>query len=407
MHRPFDFPPIASPAAPRRRTLLSASAAAAALALAGCAAKPRRMEPVASSAPGATSGALRFIGEARLPHALKFKGTTVGGLSALDYDPAADLWYALSDDRSELEPARFYTLRLKLSAQGIAAPELVDVVTLRQPAGAPFPSRRGAVPGRDEVADPEGLRFRPQTRTLLWSSEGDARLGLDPFVREMALDGTHLRELPLPPELRMQTPATGPRNNLALEGLATTPDGSGVWAAMEAALVQDGPEPGVGVPGGPCRFTLLNLATGRPVRQIAYLPDAIPQAPVPPNAYADNGVSEVLMLDAHRMLVLERAYMTGVGNSLRLYRIDTRQGSDTLGQPQLRPGRFEPAAKTLVADFSAFLGRGLQRLDNTEGMAWGPALPGGGRSLVFVSDDNFNPRQVTQFAAFEFLEHKT
>ncbi len=37
-------------------------------------------------------------------------------------------------------------------------------------------------------------------------------------------------------------------------------------------------------------------------------------------------------------------------------------------------------------------------------MAWGPRLPNGRRSLVVVSDDNFNPSQVTQFAAFEFLD---
>ena len=117
--------------------------------------------------------------------------------------------------------------------------------------------------------------------------------------------------------------------------------------------------------------------------------------------YADNGVSEVLMVDNHRMLVLERAYMTGVGNSLRLYQVDTRDGSNTLDQPQLLPGQYQPMPKTLVADFSQL---GLQRLDNTEGMAWGPVLPNGHRTLVCVSDDNFNPMQVTQFVAFEYLE---
>ncbi len=63
-------------------------------------------------------------------------------------------------------------------------------------------------------------------------------------------------------------------------------------------------------------------------------------------------------------------------------------------------------APKLVADFDTV---GLSRLDNTEGMAWGPTLAGrdgkpGNRTLVCVSDDNFNPAQVTQFVAFEFLE---
>jgi hypothetical protein len=168
---------------------------------------------------------------------------------------------------------------------------------------------------------------------------------------------------------------------------------------LEAALQQDGPDPGVGRPGGPCRFTAYDIASGRAVRQVAYLPDAIPQAPLLPGA-AENGVSEVLMIDATRMLVLERAYMAGIGMSLRVYEIDTREGSDTLALPRLQPGNYRPCSKRFVADFAQL---GLSRLDNTEGMCWGPRLPGGRRSLVVVSDDNFRSMQVTQFAAFEYL----
>lgn len=369
-----------------RRQLLAGATASA---LAACA-------PVRPSAP--VAGRLRLIGEATLPHRLAFQGAPVGGLSALDFDAATGVWYALSDDRSDFAPARLYTLRLPLDAQGLGTPELLDMVTLRQPGGLPYPSRRQG----GEVADPEGLRFVPRRRTLLWTSEGDGRLELDPFLHEISLDGQHLRAFSLPGHLRMQATAdTGPRDNLTLEGLALTPDGHRVWVAMEAALRQDGPVPAVGQPGGPCRFTALAMDSGRALLQRAYVPDPIPRAPLVPGTFADNGVSEVLMVDNHRMLVLERAYMTGVGNSLRLYQVDTRDGSNTLDQPQLLPGQYQPMPKTLVADFSQL---GLQRLDNTEGMAWGPVLPNGHRTLVCVSDDNFNPMQVTQFVAFEYLE---
>jgi hypothetical protein len=159
--------------------------------------------------------------------------------------------------------------------------------------------------------------------------------------------------------------------------------------------------PGVGRPGGPCRFTAFDVASGRAVRQIAYLPDPVQHAPAIPGGFSDNGVSEILMLDADRMLVLERGYSMGVGMSLRLYAIDTRPASDTLAFDRLRPGDYQPAAKRLVADFAQL---GLSRLDNTEGMCWGPRLPNGHRTLVVVSDDNFSARQITQFAAFEYLE---
>lgn len=367
-----------------RRQLLAGAAAAA---LGACA-------PVHAPARPAR---LRLIGEATLAHRLPFRGTPVGGLSGLDFDPVSGLWYALCDDRSDLAPARFYTLRLPLDAQRLGPPALLDVVTLRQPNGLPYPSRRQG----GDVVDPEALRLLPRTGTLLWASEGDAKLGLDPFVREVTPDGRHLRELSLPEHLHMRAANNGPRDNLALEGLALTPDGATAWAAMEAALRQDGSVPGVGQPGGPCRFTQLDVASGRALQQRAYVPDAIPRGPLVPGTFADNGVSEVLMIDAHRMLVLERAYMAGVGNSLRLYEVDTRDGSNTLDAAQLVPGQFRPMAKRLVADFDQL---GLSRLDNTEAIAWGPALPNGNRTLVCASDDNFNPTQVTQFVAFEYTE---
>jgi hypothetical protein len=251
------------------------------------------------------------------------------------------------------------------------------------------------------VVDPEGLRILPGGRSVLWSSEGDGSVEQPPTLREARVDGGFVRDFEVPAMFRFQRPGTGPRNNLAFEGLALTPDARTAWVAMESALQQDGPEPGVGRPGGPCRFTAFDVATGRAVRQVAYLPDAIPQPPRLPGGPADNGVSEILMVDAHRMLVLERAFMFGVGLSLRLYQIDTRDATDVLAQERLRPGEYLPTAKRLVADFADL---GLSRLDNTEGMCWGPRLRNGHRSLVVVSDDNFSARQVTQFAAFDYLE---
>jgi hypothetical protein len=369
-----------------RRTLLRGTAAACALAATGC---------VTRTAPSAPQGPsqLRLLGEKILPHRLQVQGTTVGGLSGLDHDPATGLWVALSDDRSALQPARFYTLRVDVRASGLEV-EVLAPVTLRQAAGTPFPSRYLG----GEVVDPEAIRLLPGGRGILWTSEGDAPANQSPTLRESRLDGSLVRDFEIPALLQFSRPGTGPRANLTFEGLALTPDARTAWVAMETALQQDGPEPGVGRPGGPCRFTAFDVAGGRAVRQVAYMPDAIPGPAVP--GAAENGVSEILMLDATRMLVLERAYMAGTGASLRIYEIDTREGSDTLALPRLAPGNYRAAAKRFVADFSQL---GLSRLDNTEGMCWGPRLPNGRRSLVVVSDDNFRSSQVTQFAAFEYL----
>lgn len=392
----------------RRRALLRGAGGAAALLgaggaafLAGCTAPRFGADAARTTAPAPSSAslhtpALRLIGEARLPHRMSFQGTTVGGLSGIDYDPVRDVYHVISDDGSH---ARFYTARMALGRERLGAPQLLEATLLKQADGKPYPGRAGGA----EDPDPESIRWNRTSGTLFWASEGDSRLGTAPGLREMHPDGRLLRDFPLPP---MFTPGAGrgPRPNLGFEGMTLTPDGAAAWLALEGPMQQDGPTPAVGAAGGACRFTQIDLRSGRVLRQIAYVPDAIPHAPRPPGASADNGVSEVLMADAHQMLVLERAYMSGVGNSLRLYSIDTRQGSDTQALAALTPGAYQPVRKTLLVDFAQL---GLARLDNTEGMCWGPALPAtasrpAARSLIFVSDDNFNPRQITQFVALEF-----
>ena len=393
-------PPPATPTFELTRRRVFGYGAAAALGLAGLTRfRPARASPA--------SARLRLIGEARLQHRLQFQGTTVGGLSGVDYDEASGLYYLISDDGSAINPARFYTARLSLETNRLGEPVLTGVTSLRQADGSTYPAALRGI----QVPDPEAIRWRPATQTLLWTSEGHALTGAAPALRESRTDGTLVREFALPAMFDFQL-TQGPRINLALEGLALSPDGRHAWIAMEGALRQDGPLPTVQAPGGPCRFTQLDLASGQVVRQIAYIPNAIPRAPVPPATHADNGVTEILMLDADRMLVLERAYMAGhdtlSGNSLRLYLIDIREGTDTLNLAALQPGAYQPVAKTLLADFSAFTGAGpghrLARLDNTEGMCWGPRLPNGNRSLHFISDDNFNSRQITQWLAFEFFD---
>ena len=396
-----------------RRTLLGAGMAFGASALLpGCGQPPAIPQPVPSTPARATVPRLRLIGEATLPHRMDFQGTTVGGLSGIDYDPASGLYVLISDDRSILSPARAYTARLPLTATGLGTPQLESVTLLRNAQGTPFPKRQQARP-TDEVPDPEAVRWLADGH-VLWASEGWVHRGMGPALHESRMtDGQLVRTLALPPMFTPQPSAgTGPRDNLAFEGLALTPDKRTAWVAMENALLQDGPSPRVGAEGGPCRITAFDLASGQAVRQIAYVPDAIPaRGPLPgltpPVVYADNGISEILMQDTHHMLVLERAYVLGQGMSLRLYRIDTRTASDTLGLDQLQPGNHHSAAKTLVADFATL---GLTQLDNTEGMTWGPVLhdvQDNGRrirTLVVVSDDNFRSAQITQFAAFEFIE---
>lgn len=380
--------------------------AVVASALAGCGYAPFRatdtgakthaeVSPPAS--PCTAPASFRLLGETRWGLDVQFAGVPVGGLSSIDYNAADDRYYLVSDDRSAHDSARFYTTRIHYDAGGLQSVQLDEARYLGAPDGQPYASRRAARAGI-AVPDPEAMRVLPGSQRLVWSSEGDFARGFGPEVNEATLDGRWQQAWPLPPQLQLPAnkgSSTGPRNNMTLEGMAIGDDRKTLWLAMEGALKQDGPLPARGLPGGPLRITQYDLATRQPQRQIAYVPDALPVDNLTLPLVAVNGVSEILADGPEHLLVLERSYVLGTGFSVRLYRIST-ETTDTLAMDALVPGQFEPAAKTLLLDFAL---AGLQTVDNIEGMTWGPRLASGERVLLLVSDNNFNPAEVTQFVA--------
>jgi hypothetical protein len=340
---------------------------------------------------------LRFFGAVAMPNDQTVDGTLVGGLSGIDYDPAADLWYLISDDKSDKNPARFYTAKLVFSTTRFAAVEIEHAVTLLQADGQPYPNAKTG----GDVPDPESIRRDPETGDLWWTSEGDRKLGLSPFLRVAAPDGKQITDVPMPGIFAMnKDQEIGPRHNLGFEGLSFAPDGKSVWLTMESALYQDGP---IATPtaGAIARLTRLDR-DGNVLAQFAYPLDPIQAVPT---GNGDNGVSEILALDDHRALVLERSGVEGAdgvwATYIRIYAIDTAGATDIGAVPSLANANYIPATKRLVIDLAKTAAIG--RVDNIEGMSWGPTLADGNRSLVLVSDNNFNPAQITQFLAFEVM----
>lgn len=349
--------------------------------------------------PGHAESRVRLIGERDLGKNTTVGGTRVGELSGISYDPRTGRYYLIADD-STVNRARFYTARINLGRRAVHRVRFTGVHPLRRPDGSPFPMATDE--GRQAV-DPESIRVDPRDGTLYWGSEGERAVPtdggtpylVDPFVRQMTRTGRHLRGVRLPHNLRMSARSTGPRANLVFEGLALSTDGRRVAASTEGALYQDGPI-ATTEHGSLNRITWWNKRTGRPVRQLAYRLDAIPAAPDPPDASADNGISELLAVDRNRYLVVERSFSSGVGNSIRVYEIDTRGAENVLHRRSLRTGHVRPVRKRLLVDLGEL---GLRHVDNIEGVTWGPRLPNGERSLVFVADDNFNDSQTGQIIA--------
>jgi hypothetical protein len=116
--------------------------------------------------------------------------------------------------------------------------------------------------------------------------------------------------------------------------------------------------------------------------------------PTPADGFATTGVSGLLAVDGGRYLAIERSFVTGVGNRVVVYEIDTRGATDLTGGTPI--GQARPVAKRALVNVADLP---VQSVDNIEGIAWGPDRADGSRTLVLVSDDNFAAGQVTQFIA--------
>lgn len=354
------------------------------------------------SAPGASLQVVGFLGEHRIPPGTQYGGTTVGGFSGLDRDPKNGTWVIVSDDRSSLQPARFYTADLRFDGPdgALSAVELTGTAPFLRPDGTPYPPLEG---GDGTTVDPEDIRVDPTSDQLLWSQEGErlvptdgaAPTLIDPTVRFAQRDGRFGSELAVPSEQRADAGERGIRQNQGPEGLTFADQGNLVVTALEGPLLQDGPAATRTV-GARSRI-VVQTRTGEVVSEFAYPQEPIFADPVPADGFANSGVTAVLAVDdtdAARFLVVERSFVTGVGNKIRLYEVDTSGATDVAGGQPVSGAT--PVTKRLLLDLADLP---LASVDNIEGVAWGPDRPDGSRTLVLVSDDNFAETQVTQFVA--------
>ncbi|CAL9459424.1 hypothetical protein SUDANB108_02612 [Streptomyces sp. enrichment culture] len=265
-----------------------------------------------------------------------YENTVVGNLSALAVDRDGSL--AALSDRSAL-------LRL-------------DARTLRPRAVLPLSDENGA------ALDSEGLVV-DRDGTYLVSSE------TEPSVRRHSRTGAILDRLPVPEELRV-APAGRGRPNGTFEGLTLLPGGRTLVASMEYPLAGD--------PADTVRLqTWRRHGSGfRLGAQYTYRTDP------------GLGVPEIRATPDGRLLVLERGFTAGVGNTVRLYLADPRHGmrkrllTDLVTCPPLGATARQPQPNPL--------------LDNIEAMTV-TGRDGGRLKVVLASDDNENPAQTTRFYA--------
>jgi hypothetical protein len=334
-------------------------------------------------------GELEYLGMVTFETGTLFQGTEVGGLSGITYDASRGVYYAVSDDRSQINDARYYTVAIDLSDGSLddGDVEFLSYTTLLNEYGLPFATN---------MIDAEGIALRASGQIFI-SSEW--RTGFDPFVKRFDWDGYQTATLPLPTKF-MPGSESGTNSNFAFESLAFTPDDKVLWTASEAALIQDG-DPSSPDSGSPARMLMFDGPKRRAMGEYVYPVEAIPNPPVPtdPRFPPDNGLVELVPVDnVGTLIAMERSYWDGYGNTVRLFEVKTAGATNVSDYFALddAPG-YTPVSKRMVLELTPYT---TPRPDNLEGATFGPMLPDGRYSLILISDNNFGSTQTTQFIAY-------
>ncbi|HNO98476.1 MAG TPA: esterase-like activity of phytase family protein [Ferruginibacter sp.] len=347
---------------------------------------------------------LRLIGQYEIPYNFQFRNTTVGGLSGIDYDARRDQYYLICDDRSDKNPARYYVAKIHVSSQAIDSVAFTGVAYMRQPDGNLYPNSK-----QDPLRtpDPEAMRYDPKTNTLAWTSEGERILGAtgnileDPAVYFIDMVGKFIDSLGLPANLKMRTEAKGPRRNGTLEGICYADNYQTLYVSVEEPLFEDGPSADTQENNAYTRIYKFDVKTRQCMAQYAYKLSPVAYPAVPENAFKINGIPDILSLGKNKLLVIERSFSTGrLPCTIKLFVADLAGATDISNQSLLNPGSFVPATKSLLLNMDDL---GIYT-DNIEGVTFGPNLPNGHKTLLFIADNNFNPLEKAQVLLFEVLE---
>lgn len=348
------------------------------------------------------SSSLKLIDVYTIPHDFRFKETTVGGLSGIDYDAASNSFYTISDDRSDRQPARYYRFNVSWSAEKIDTVVFQELVSLLQPNGKTYPSikENGTL-----TPDPESIRYNPKTKELVWTSEGERLMNAkdsliqDPAIHFIHTSGKHIRTLSLPDGLKMQRTENGPRRNGVLEGASFSADYKKLYVSLEEPRFEDGTQAALVANDAWVRIYAFNTDDGKNTAQYAYKLDPVAYAPYPAGSFMVNGIPDILYAGKDQLLIMERSFSTGrLACTIKIFSVDLRDAQDIKDIHSLkqRPP-VKPLQKKLLLNLDDL---GIYT-DNVEGMSFGPKLANGKRTLWMIADNNFSALEKTQLFLFE------
>lgn len=324
---------------------------------------------------GSCSPDARFLGFSDSLDKTTYDGQPVAGLSAINVTRPG---HALAlVDNVATTPARVFGLKLG-SDRGKPQVGVESMTILRRPDGTPYN-------GAD--FDGEGLVAERGGKSILATSERE------PSIRRFRLsDGKETASLPVPARFQV-APAGEATSNATFESLAASSDGHTLYAGMEGPLASDGTDANGSTRNRILRYSGKAGGNYRLAAQYAYKPDP------------GLALVELAVVDGDELISMERTFVAGVGNTIRVFTVSLRRATDVSKQASLADApdkvflKKKPLFDLVNCPPSGAVAKQPQPnplLDNVEGLALGGRLPGGKRQLYLISDDNNGATQITR-----------
>lgn len=328
----------------------------------------------------------------------------IGGFSAIEYAGRDNLYWVLADrgpaDGAASFPCRVQLIELKIDRKAQAIqPLVVETVMLKDESGKPLVGSLQALPPnrfeRGNALDPEGLRVTDAGDFIISDEYGP---GIDLF----APDGTRRKSWKLPEAMQLtrekslESASDGTMPNRGLEGVAISPDGTSITAAMQGPLIQDSRPEGKKRFSDFVRLIQIDLKQNKSTSHFVY-----------PLSHPSSGISEILSYAASEFLVLERdgdKRPAAKYKAIYLTKLDSATDVASLEKIPSRhlPDDIRTARKELFIDLldERWAIPKLHLMEKPEGLAWGPNLDDGRRLLIVCFDNDFQSDVDSLFLAF-------
>jgi hypothetical protein len=342
-----------------------------------------------ASSGGLSISHLDFIGETFIPFGLEVDGTVVLGLSGLTRVGNSNEYLAICDD-TDGGPARYYSLTIDLDDGSLDEGDVsVNSVTLLTDENGPVPLG---------TFDLEGIALDPGTITLLYASEGRGdgpEAAHAPFIKRNSRFGQFINNIDVVPKYdQTQEAGRGVFNSGGFESLVYSPDFKTLWAAAETALQQDGDKSTLTDPS-PARIIRYDARTALEPQAIAeyvYLVSPREGSSTDPDAEGGRSLVDLLPINDHLLLALEREFISGEPRTntrpIALFEIDLSHADNVIDQDALSGSELS-VSKRLILDFEELRQAGhVERVGSFEAMIFGPRLPDGRWSLIFLEDND-------------------